>query len=159
MCLLMIGTVSQVSDVAHEPLFILFSRFFMMNRKLIEVWLFLSVLGLVLLPESSSIGNGDDSDPKSENTGKTDPSRGDPNSVNFKDDSGNFPEGPVFNIPQNEAEFTKYTKHLRCNPGQKAMYVLHPQKKETYIGCYKDMGIAQSLMQRDFNPSTTLLAK
>ena len=145
MCLLMIGTVSQVSDVAHEPLFILFFQVFMMNRKLIEVWLFLSVLGIVLLPpESSTIGASnsndkkDDSDPKPENTGETDPSRGDPNTLNITDDSGKFPEGPVINIPQNEMEYSEQTKHVKCNPGQKAVFLLHPLKNETYVGCYKD---------------------
>ena len=117
-----------------------------MNRKLIEVWLFLSVLGLILSPESSTIGSGasssnakkDDSDPKLENTDKINPSRGFPNSLNFKDDSDKFPQGPVSTIAQNKMEFNEQTKHLSCKPGQKAMYVLHPQKKETYVGCYKD---------------------
>ena len=143
MCLLMIGTVSQVSDVTHGPLFIHFSRLLIMYREYRE-WLFFIMFCVLLLPpvgitsgETSAIK--DDSDPKPENTGKIDTSRDGPNPLNLRDDSGKLLTGPVDNIPQNEMEFlTEQTKDRGCNPGQKAMYVLHPQKKETYIGCYKD---------------------
>ena len=85
-----------------------------MNRKLIEIWLFLAVLVLVPPPEI-----------------ETKP-------LNITDDSGRDLKGPVDKIPQNETEYFAQTKHLNCSPGLKAMYLLHPQKKETYIGCYKD---------------------
>ena len=61
-------TVLQVSDVTHGYLFIHFARLLIMSRKLIELWLFFSVLGLVPLPD---------------NIGETDSSKDDPNSLSY----------------------------------------------------------------------------
>ena len=135
MCLLMIGTVSQVSDVTHGPLFIHFSRLLIMYREDME-WLFFFLFCVLLLHpvgitivEASPIK--DDSDPKPENTGKIDTSRDGPNPLNLTDDSRKLLTGPVDNIPQNEMEFlTEQTKDRGCDPGQKAMYVLYPIKNK-----------------------------
>ena len=67
-CLWMMWTVSQVSDVTQGYLFIHFSRLLIMSGKLIEVWLFVSVLGPVLPPE---------------NIGETDSSKDDPKSLSY----------------------------------------------------------------------------
>lgn len=125
-----------------------------MNRKFIELWLFLSVLGLVLTPSLDTVKtdsskdllyaprgnekNKDSSVPPQEKTaGET--SRDDPKAsrsssrelLDIEDDSGQVPER-VYNLSPTNME------HLSCKPGQKAMFILHPQKKETYVGCFKD---------------------
>ena len=126
-----------------------------MNRKFIELWLFLSVLGRVLTPPLDT-GKTDSSKdlfyaprgneksvPAQEmtagETSRDDPkaSRSSPRENDMElldiilDDSGQVPER-VYNLSLTNLE------HLSCNPGQKAMFILHPQKKETYVGCYKD---------------------
>ena len=60
------------------------------------------------------------------------PSReNDKESLDIKDHSGHVPKR-VYNLSITNL------KHLSCNPGQKAMFLLHPQKKATYVGCYED---------------------
>ena len=49
----------------------------------------------------------------------------------IKGPSGHVPVR-VYNLSPTNLE------HLSCKPGQKAMFVLHPWKKETYVGCYED---------------------
>ena len=56
------------------------------------------------------------------------PSReNDKESLDIKDHSGHVPKR-VYNLSLTNL------KHLSCNPGQKAMFLLHPQKKATYLG-------------------------
>ena len=99
-----------------------------MHRKLIDVWMFLAVLSLVLLSESSTTGDGVFS--------PSHPRGNDKESLD--DDSGEVPRGPVDQIPKNQKEFYEQTKNIKCDPGKKVMYVLHPQKIGTYVGCYRD---------------------
>lgn len=57
----------------------------------------------------------------------------------IKDESG-LPPKRVHNLSSTNLE------DRSCNPGQTAMFLLHPWKKQTYVGCYTDKRI------RDYCP-------
>ena len=114
-----------------------------------EMCLFLSFVVIVLIQENTcEMDSSSKDDPKSvDAVSSSIPSSGSdlkffltkddsPESLEIKDDSGHAPKR-VYNLSPTNLQLRRSS----CNHGQKPMFLLHPWKKQTYVGCYNDKKI------------------